>query len=260
MAQPRGRWISLSPVRRFIGDLVHFARSIPLCTAERRMDLAEVARIRRLAQPSPGWCTLFLRAYSLVAKARPELRRAYLPYPWDHCYEHPESVASVAIERDLGTENGVFFGHVRGPENQSLAGIEKHLHRLKNDPVSSIPLFRRILQVARYPRFVRHLLWWYSLNVSGYDRARHLGTFGISVIAGLGASSVHLLTPLTSALNYGVLGADGSMVVRLTYDHRVLDGGSAARALAELEGALQSQIRSELEGMTEATTPTRAAG
>ena len=51
----------------------------------------------------------------------------------------------------------------------------------------------------------------------------------MSVTGGLGASSLDLLTPVTTALNYGVVADDGAVDVRLTYDHRVLDGGTAAR-------------------------------
>jgi pyruvate/2-oxoglutarate dehydrogenase complex dihydrolipoamide acyltransferase (E2) component len=39
-------------------------------------------------------------------------------------------------------------------------------------------------------------------------------------------------------LNYGPVAADGAVRVTLTFDHRVLDGGPAARALSELEAAM----------------------
>jgi pyruvate/2-oxoglutarate dehydrogenase complex dihydrolipoamide acyltransferase (E2) component len=87
---------------------------------------------------------------------------------------------------------------------------------------------------------------WLYLYTSGHRRARRLGTFGISVVSGFGALSVNLLSPLTTALNYGVVGADGAVDVNLTYDHRVLDGGTAARALEELERVLKSEIVTEL--------------
>ena len=54
---------------------------------------------------------------------------------------------------------------------------------------------------------------------------------------------------MTTALNYGVVADDGAVDVRLTYDHRVLDGGTAARALAEVEAAMNGPILAELEGM-----------
>jgi hypothetical protein len=250
MAQAIGRRIRVSLPRRFISDLVYFAQKVPLCTLERTMQLADVADARQKANPRPGWCTLFTKAYGLVAVKRPELRWAYVPYPWAHFYEHPYSVASVAIERRYHDEDAVLFAHIRGPENQTLTALEGHLRRCKNEPIDSVPLFRRILKTSRWPLLVRRLLWWCGINFSGHRRSCYLGTFGISVVAALGASSLSLLTPASTSLNYGVVNADGSLVVRLTYDHRVIDGGTAARTLLETENVLKGQILDELRPMS----------
>ncbi len=246
MAQPVGRRVPVSLPRRFIGDLVHCAQKVPLCTAQRTMHLASVIDARQQAEPRPGWCSLFTKAYGLVAVRRPELRWAYVPYPWPHFYEHPYSIACVAVERRYGNEDAVLFTHLRGPENQTLTAIDQYLRRCKDAPIDTIPLFRRILKTSRWPLPVRRLLWWCGLNLSGHRRACHLGTFGISVVAALGAASVSLLTPVATGLNYGVLNPDGSLDVRLTYDHRVIDGGTAARALQETETVMKGQILDEL--------------
>ena len=47
----------------------------------------------------------------------PELRLAYMPFPRPHLYEHPCSVASIAIERQYQGENAVFWGHLRAPNS-----------------------------------------------------------------------------------------------------------------------------------------------
>ncbi len=78
-----------------------------------------------------------------------------------------------------------------------------------------------------------------------------MGTFGISVYASLGAASLHPLSPLTTTLNYGVLKQDGSVNVRLIYDHRVLDGANVARALADLEHILVNDICREIKSLPE---------
>ena len=93
---------------------------------------------------------------------------------------------------------------------------------------------------------MRRLAWWVGLNVSGRKRAHYFGTFGVSVYAGLGAASLHPLSPLTTTLNYGVIAADGTVDVRLIYDHRVLDGATVARALQDLERALTGEVLTEL--------------
>src|SRR6202011_12683 len=100
------------------------------------------------------------------------------------------------------------------------------------------------------PRPVRRLVWWFGLNAWGRKRANYMGTFGVSVYGGLGAASLHPLSPLTTTLNYGVIAADGTVDVRLIYDHRVLDGATVARALEELEWVLNHEVL--------AATPTTA--
>ncbi len=251
MAHAPGCWVPMSPARRFIVDLVHFAQKVPLCTMQRTIRLAPVADARGRCTPRPGWCALFLKAYGIVAARRPQLRWAYMPLPWPHFYEHPESVASVTVERRLGDEDVVFLAHVLGPQNQSLTALEGHLRHFKTAPIESIGLFRRIWKMSRLPRPLRRLMWWFGLNTSGNRRARHIGTWGVSVTAGLGAVGLRPLSPLTTNLGYGMVGEDGSVDVRLTYDHRVLDGGTVGRALADLDEALNGPILAELESMAE---------
>jgi hypothetical protein len=116
----------------------------------------------------------------------------------------------------------------------------------KDRPVEEVGTFRRTLRVSRLPRPLRRLLWWIGLNFSGYRRARNWGTFGVSVYSGLGAESLHPLSPLTTTLNYGVIAEDGAVDVRVIYDHRVLDGSSIARALADLEETLNGPVARSL--------------
>jgi hypothetical protein len=246
MPQPKGRNLRLSLSRRFICDLLHFAKKVPTVPVQRRMNLAPLVAARAAAHPRPSWCAIFTKAYAQVAAARPELRRAYLGFPWPHLYESPENVASVAVERRLDDEDAVFFGHLRTPEQQGLLEIDAHLRRFKEAPIKSIGLFRRILRTSKLPRPLRRLLWWVGLNVSGRVRSRHLGTFGMSVYSGLGADSLHPLSPLTTTLNYGVIDADGRVDVRIIYDHRVLDGSTIARALEDVERVLTNEILVEM--------------
>src|SRR5262249_40681591 len=147
-------------------------------------------------------------------------------------------------------------------EAQRLVDIDEHLKACKNNPPETLGLFRRVLHTSRWPRPLRHLMWWYGLNVSGPRRAKHLGTFGISITAGLGAAALHQLSPLTIALNYGVFTQEGELDVRLTYDHRVLDGAPVAPALAQNGGVLHHAILDELKNIRGASTtkPARQGG
>jgi hypothetical protein len=244
MAQ--GRKLPLSLPRRVICDLMDFSWPVPFIPVERRMTLATVSAARDLAQPRPGWCALFVKAFACVAARRPELRRAYFPYPFPHLYEHPESLGMVSVERMVGTEQAVLFGQIRGPERHSLDELEAHIHRYKEAPLESIGAYRRTLRIAALPRLLRRIAWLHAYHSSGPRRAKYLGTFGVSAVGAHGASLLFLRSPLTTTLNYGPLDTDGTMAVRMNFDHRVLDGAEAARALEDLERVLCTEILVEL--------------
>jgi hypothetical protein len=241
----RGRPIPLSRPRRLIGDLLHFASGVPTVPVQRRMNLAPVVAARKVAADRPPWTAVFAKALALVAAEVPELRRAYCKFPWPHLYEYPASVAAVTVERDYRGEKAVLTVRVKDPARRPLAEVADLIRRGMTEPVDEVKDFRRALRVSGLPRLLRRLLWWVGLNV-GRQRANYFGTFGVSVYSALGAESLHPLSPLTSTLNYGVFAADGTVDVRLVYDHRVADGATVARALARLEEVLNTALRDEL--------------
>jgi len=246
----RGRWISLSRPRRFLVDLLHFAAKIPTIPVQRRMALAEVAAARNNVADRPCWPALFLKAYTQVVDDLPALRRAYVCLPWPHLCEYPKTVASLAVEREYQNEPCVFIAKIFEPATLSLREIHARIRQFAEAPVESLPAFRKMLTVALWPRPMRRFLLWLGLN-SSRARPGQFGTFGLSVYSSLGAESLHPLSPLTTTLNYGVIDADGTVWVRLIYDHRVLDGATVARALSRLEEVLTGPILAELRGMTQ---------
>jgi hypothetical protein len=244
MPTSSGRYFRLSLPRRWVGDLLYFTRQLPTVPVERTMHLRDVQAIRQ--QVGIGWPALFLKAFAVAGQQHPELRQAFLSYPWNRGYEHPNSVASVAVERKFQGEAAVFFGQIQNPEGHSLESIEKNLRFYKTAPVESIGLFRRIIRISQLPKLLRRFIWWMSLNWSGVKRAKRLGTFGLSVYSSLGASSLHPLSPLSYLLNYGVIDATGQVTVRIVYDHRIVDGAVIARALATMESLLTGVLLDEL--------------
>jgi hypothetical protein len=246
-----GRTVPLSLSRRLICDMLHHARQVPSVPVQRRMNLRPAAEARQRCRQRPGWVSLFVRAYGLVAARTPALRRAYLSFPWPRLYEHPENIATVALSRQLGEEEILIFGPLRGPENQGVAELDGRLRHYKTAPLESLHCFRWAWRITKLPTPLRRLAWWIGLDVSGYQRARRFGTFGVSVYSKLGADSLHPLSPLTTVLNYGPIAEDGGVDVRIVYDHRVLDGGAVARALTELEEELNGSVRQELLRLAE---------
>lgn len=249
VSRPAGRVRSLSLPRRYIRDLMRVCRGIPLVSISRRMQLGELARARSAADRRIGWCALFLKAYAVVARRTPELRRVHFSFPSARLYEHPLSIASLAVSRDYRGEPAVLFGHVRAPDRRGLDEIEDCVQRLQQAPIESIGLFRRILAVSRLPGPLRRVMWWLGMNTSGRRRAKYFGTFGLSSVAGLGATLNTLISPCATTLTYGPVAEDGSIDVGLVFDHHVLDGALAATALADLEDALTGEMVDELDSL-----------
>lgn len=246
MPLPSGRSLSLSRGRRFVVDVMHFARSVPLVAVERRICIPEVAAARLAAEPKPGWYPLFLKAFGLAALEVADFRRCYLTFPWPRLYEHGESVAAVTIERELDGEPAVFIFQVTHPETTPLHEIDARLKRMKSAPLHEIAAFRRVLRMSRWPSPLRRLVWWLGLRVSGPWRQRFYGTFTTANTANAGGEIVFAPTPLTSYFTFGEVGTDGSVTLRLFFDHRVTDASPAARFLVAMERALNGPILSEL--------------
>jgi hypothetical protein len=242
-----GRVVPLSHPRRMITDLMHFAARVPTVPVQRRMSVVALRAARFACPVRPMWSAIFTRAFGLVATEFPELRRAYCKFPFPHLYQYPTSVATVMVEREYRGEPAVFGLLIKDPARRSVAELTRRIATARTAPVEAVKDFRRALQLASLPRPLRRLVWWVGLNV-GRQRANYFGTFGVSVYASLGAESLNLLSPLTTTLNYGPIGADGSVDVRVIFDHRVTDASTVARSLARLEQVLNGTLTAELSG------------
>jgi hypothetical protein len=226
-------------------DLLHFARLIPTVPVQRRMQLSGLVEARAACLKRPRWTAIFLKAYALVSQDFPVLRRAYVKFPWPHFYEYPVGIANVVFERQCDGEPVLFSHLIRDPPGVPLRELDETIEWAAAAPVESIKDFRRSLAIAGLPRPLRRFLWWLALNL-GRQRANYFGTFGLSVYSALQAESLHPLAPVTTVLNYGVIAEDGSVTVRIVYDHRVMDGATVARALARLEEVLTGPILEEV--------------
>ncbi len=251
MHETRGRYFAVSPSRRIIMDLMHEARQVPSIPVQRRIDVREIEEIRRRTDPKISWFVIFMKAFAIVAEKNPQLRRSLIKYPWYRFYDHPFSICSLAVERDLEGEPSLFFAHFRAPEEQSLTELQDALGVYKNAPIQEVGLYRRALKIGRMPILVRRLLWWMTLNFSGEKRAKRLGTFGITSYGALGAESLHPISPLTCTFNFGPISSDGKVLIKIIYDHRTLDGSEVARRLRDIEHTLNTTIRHELVALTE---------
>ena len=175
-----------------------------------------------------------------------------MPLPWPRFYEHPYSTVSLNIERLLVDEPIVLQCLIKRPENRAVAEIDAIVRHNQATPLEELRWYRRSRIMGRLPWPVRRFVWWCSLKIFGKERCHNFGTFSVSSIAPLGAGILQLVPVLTASLHYGLLDEAGNLDVRLTFDHRVLDGATAARTLVELEGTLLGAICTELQGMRRA--------
>ncbi len=247
MHEPKGRYLPLAGPRRFIGDLVYFARQIPSAPVSRSFDVTRLMTARASHSARPSWACLFMKAYAMVGAENAPLRRSLLQFPWPRLYEHPWMNCALAIERSYEGEEGVFVGIFRAPEHQSLDQLQQAVAWYKNEALEKVGFYRMALRFSQAPTPIRRLLWWGTLNISGYKRCKRFGTFGLSSYGSLGAEQIHPISPLTTTLTYGPIDpATGRVVVKLIYDHRVLDGAYMARRLRDIEEVMNGSILNEL--------------
>jgi hypothetical protein len=251
MSTPKGFSRSLPASRRLVNDLLRYAARTPLVPVDRWFDLAELAGLHSSVSPKIAWPVLFIKAYGLLCQRHSHMRQAFMPWPWPHLYEHPCSVAMLAVNRAGDHEDRLFWGRFVAPETRPLIDLQIELDRYKTEPVESA--FRRQIRFARFPSVLRRIGWWLTLNF-GSKRAKRLGTFGISTLAGLGAYNRQHPACLTTSLSYGPIDSSGQSLVTILFDHRVVDGATIARDLAELETILKAAIADELRLLADRST------
>ena len=246
MSDEKGRYLPLSLPRRWVGDMLYFSRGVPVVAGERTLRLRPLADARRETPFAPGWFALVTKGFGIVSARMPELRRAYMPYPWPRLYEHPFSVASVVINREYQGEPAACMCPVKKPEQQPLATLQAKLNALRTDPFEKHGSLRRLVRTSRFPRPVRRALWAVGLHATGPLRANTFGTFGVNSVAQMRSRMLQFVTPITSVLYYDSVNRDGEMVVQIAFDHRVFDGYTAGRALGELESVLNTELAAEV--------------
>jgi hypothetical protein len=243
-ADRNGRRFAIPRCRRLSWDLLHFNRQVPLCAHDRRMDLTRIAQARQQCPVRISWPALFLKAYAQTAVEVPELRQTWYRWPWAHLYQHPCSIAVLTVQRYVHDEPWLFWGHIHRPETESLLSIQSRIDALRDGPIRQ--MFRKQWQLAKLPTVLRRMVWWWNLNVATQGRAKRIGTFFLSTLAGRGAEiqlppSVH-----TGCLTFGPLDSQQFSRVTLAYDHRVMDGVLVADVLQRVNQFLNQALVEEL--------------
>jgi hypothetical protein len=204
---------------------------------------------------APSWTAIFVKGFALVAAEIPELRRIYFKLPWPHLYEYVDSTVCVMHERWIMGDLGLLPLRFHQPNAVALQDLSERIHRAAATPLEQTSLHRKLVAIARFPWLVRRLIFGACMNIPRLRR--ELGTYGVSSAARWRTDLGTSRTPQPCLLSYGPADADGNVVVRLTFDHRVFDGALAGRALARLEEVLNSSILQELRDLAKSETAER---
>lgn len=228
-----------------MNDVVHFGKKSHVIGCNWRINVAPVLAARAAQQPAIGWAAIWMKALGLVSQRRPELRMAYLPFPWPRLYLHPECVATLTVERTWQGVAAVFFEQFRRPDRVALVDLDRRLRELRQVPVEHVGSFRRLIRIARLPTPLRRLVWHVALYWSGPVRGRYVGTVALNPFP-TGGTITQSTTPISFMLYYGLVERNGDTQVQVLFDHRVMDGADAYRLVRDIEATLNRDIAAEL--------------
>ena len=258
-AAGRGRRFRFPKARNYVRDVVWFGGRQPSHPILKWMDLAPIAAARAAhnaaaraaGRPTIGWAALFIQAYGRVAAEVPELRQTVIDHPFAHIYEHPTSVARVAVSRPHDGTDWLFFGPVADPAEKTPAEVQAVLGALKRAPIGET-VFGLQVWLSGLPTFLRRFLWWCALTWDGRMRIARAGTFGVTTLGGEGCCNVFPARVQTTVLTYGPIGGGPNPPVAPTdpawcrvtivYDHRLMDGVLVAGVLNRLEELLNGPL------------------
>jgi hypothetical protein len=144
--------------------------------------LADVMAVRSKLRDPPSLTAIFVKAFAVVAAEVPELRRAYIKWPWPHLYEYADSTVSVLQERQIMGDIGVLPIRCRKPDSVPLGELSGMIRRAADAPIEASKLHRNLIALAKCPLIIRRLVWGLSLNIPRLRR-HTLGTYGVSSVA-----------------------------------------------------------------------------
>ncbi|MFC4506754.1 MULTISPECIES: 2-oxo acid dehydrogenase subunit E2 [Streptomyces] len=161
----------------------------------------------------------------------------------------PEVTAKLALDRTVEGERTVLSALLPGLERASLEDIQQRIERYRGPDTERLPEFRGVRLLGRLPVPLGRLAFAAALR----DPAARPGVFGTVAVSSLGHRPVdgfhsHGGTAVTLCAGRVVdrpVVRDGQVAVApvmrlgLTFDHRVVDGATAADVLGDLKHELE---------------------
>jgi 2-oxoisovalerate dehydrogenase E2 component (dihydrolipoyl transacylase) len=206
-----GERIPLTPVRRAVAARLERSASIPQVTTFRTLDATALDRIRRDLEVSP--LPVFLAALCRTIAAHPILNASWEGHA---IVTHRAIHAGVAVD----TERGLLVPVVRDAGSRGIGALASEIGRLA--------------QAARAGTLGPPDLSGATISVT--NTGSYGSEAGTPLLNPPGAVTIALgvIAPRALVSEGGALEARPGCTISLTFDHRVLDGAAAGRALTDL--------------------------
>ncbi|GAA2077484.1 2-oxo acid dehydrogenase subunit E2 [Streptomyces albiaxialis] len=191
------------------------------------------------------------------ALARHPEANAVAATPWPAPLRAPRTVrfegvtAKLALDRPVGpdAERTVLSALVPDLESADLSAIQEHVERYSGRYAAELPEFRKVLKLGTLPAPLGRALFAAALR----DPRRRPGIFGTVSVSSLGHRPVDgfhsaggtAVTICAGQVAERPVVRDGRVVpapvmrLGLTFDHRVIDGATAADLLSDLRRSLE---------------------
>jgi hypothetical protein len=243
----KGKVVPLTNGRRLVDDVIRIARSQPIASFYRDVDLTAIDKLRKQIKPRISWNAILMKAYSMVSHEVPELRQYYRKFPSPHLYQVEETVAQLTMAREENGETRLYFARFRNPQDLTLHQIQAKIDYFQTAPIAEVKQFRHQDRFAALPGMLRRFLWWMLMEVWPTQRPTYMGTFGMTLSCFNQTFAASLLSPNTTSLGVDPTPRSGVSRVLLTFDHRVLDGKPVIDIISKLYSALVGPVQREME-------------
>lgn len=202
---------------------------------------------------------ILLKAISIAQLKHPLSRTGVLP--WGGTFTFKEIVAGFTVEKFINGEPAVYFGAIVDPVKKSLEQIASELRSYAESDVTQIPQLDIEHRFTWMPWLFRRFILWLGSTFPSV-RLRYQGaSFGLSSLGKFGIKMI--IPPCVSTSTFGIgevedrpVIVNGQLEIRpmmtivLNFDHRIIDGGPAARFLSDviklLEGGLAEHLVTDI--------------
>ena len=205
---------------------------------------------------------LLIKAIALAQHKHPTTRTQMLPN--GRLVQFNDIEAQFTVERFVNDQPGLFFGSIKKPDERPLIEITEELRIYGTEPIETVPQLAIEHKFSQYPHWLRQLIIYFGTRIPAM-RLRYMGaTFGLSSLGKYGARNLISPSVITSMFCIGEVEKrpiviDDQIEIRpqlsivLNFDHRVIDGASAARFMADvitlLKGGLEEHVDKELAAL-----------